>query len=131
MKSYYDKTIEDITIDDNIDKMCLIPTGYNTKVWNYKLLKAKEDKRWALEKKDDIKWWNMASEMSHSMLLDRLEDGVCKTTKKSYDYFSHRSHAKSKSKFLGYSLWIDRSAKQKWEEITGKKIEEEDIKWIN
>ena len=131
MKSYYDKMMEDIIVDDNVKKTCPIPEGYNEKVWEHEISEERKNKLWALEKKTDDVWWNKASYMSKGMLLNMIQDDVCDMAKKSYDYFYHRSHAKNKGSIYGWGGgWLDPEWYRKWKALTGEEIPEEDIKWI-
>jgi hypothetical protein len=121
-------TIPEVNIDRRVGEFCPLPSGYNEKVWKWKVSEARGDKLWALNKKDDDAWWNMASGMSREMLIDRLEQSVCEIAKKSYDYFHHRAHLKKKSSIYGWgSGWIDPEWHDKWEDITGEIIKEEDV----
>ena len=127
MKNYYRMTVDDIVVDADVTKVCPMPERYNEKVWNYTVSEAKKDKIWALDTKENDEWWKSSSLMSHKILLDDLKDDVCAMAKEKYDYFRLRSHARSKSTYLGYSLWIDPEAHDKWEAITGEEIVPDDI----
>ncbi|MDD5589144.1 MAG: hypothetical protein PHP92_03770 [Candidatus Nanoarchaeia archaeon] len=89
----------------------------NPKVMEYMIEQAKQDKEWAEKTKDNQEWLEMASDMSMEMLQNRLNKSVEQLAEDSYDYLEYRSHLKEEH--WGY---IDKSAKELWEKLTGEKL---------
>ena len=93
---------------------------YYENLWNHLLDKAKKDKEWAEEKKDDKDWINMACGVSKEMLKNRLESTAEELALYSYKYLYFRAHATGEA--WGSPMPIDQPAKEQWEELTGEVI---------
>jgi len=91
----------------------------NIKVWEHCLSEAKKDTEWAKNHEFSNapdKW--SACDISINMLKDRLSKSVEEIAEAKYKYLHMRSHLyDSKSR-----MWIDPFLRDKWENISGEKI---------
>ncbi len=93
------------------------PKGFNSKVWLELYKEAKSNKAWALDIiKTKPEWSQNASQVSIEMLGKYLTLGSWQLAKQSYEYLEMRAFGFT---FIGP---LDRSARKRWEEITGRKI---------
>lgn len=88
------------------------------------LRKAHADKKWAESKRHDKEWLANASDMSKSMLQDRLDMSAEELALKSYRYLKMRASAKQGTYI------IDPSAGREWQKISGVKPRlQDESKW--
>ncbi len=90
-------------------------TAVQKKYFNYLMKKAREDKKWAEEKKGDIAWRRRASEVSNKMLDNRLS----KTSRElALDSYRYRMMRLSLETERGRAIAPD--WRREWQNVTGE-----------
>lgn len=93
------------------------PKGYSKPVWDFMVTEAIRDKSWALNIiQNRPEWGKQASDMSIQMLGRFLHLSVIDLAVDKYKYFHMRAHAEQSG------LIIDRPARQRWEQLVGRRI---------